>query len=105
MSKSLLLEDEDHESFKKSAMQCGLTLKEYVTLCCSNYSRLGINPKNQANVEELRNIFVSFIREQERRFHNETLKKVNYIANEIGKMELVLNNISHDVKVVKAKKE
>lgn len=104
MTKSIRLEQDKYEDFKNSAKQCGITLKEYVTLCCAHYSTRNINPKKQVSLEELRNVFVSFTREQEKKYHNRTLKKVNYIANELGKIELVLNNISFDIKVVKTRK-
>lgn len=105
MPKSLLLEDEDHEIFKKSAKEYGLTLKEYVTLCCSYYSRRGLNPKRQVSLEELSTVLVSLIQKQEKKFHDKTLKQVNHITKEIGKMEFVLNNILFDIKMIKTKKE
>lgn len=91
--KTIRFPEEEHEKIKEYARELGLDIKEYALFCCMYCIKNKINPQNELTLEKLRDVFVSFFRTQEK----------NY-GKEFNEIKTMLNVISHDVRVVKAKK-
>ncbi len=95
---------EDKERFKAHAKSLNMTLIEYVTLCCDKYERLKINPKINVTNEQLRDIFVSFMRTQEKEYHEVNRKNIRHLVKENDKNIFIMDEILHNLKIIKTKK-